>query len=69
MTILTPFDGRSFRTHGILPSFPVSLGSKNAEIKVKVVDAPLDYNILMVLNWTYVMSHCVINIMHFMISS
>jgi hypothetical protein len=27
-TLLTAFDGRSFRQHGIIPSFPVQLGGK-----------------------------------------
>ena len=39
-TMLTDFDGRSFRMHGILPSLKVCLGGKTVAIEVKVVDAP-----------------------------
>ena len=51
--MLTAFDGRSFRTHGILPSLEVQLGGKTIVIEVEVVDAPLDYNILLGRNWMY----------------
>ena len=47
MTMLTAFDGRSFRPHGILPSLKVRLGGKTVAIEVEVVDAPLDYNLLL----------------------
>ena len=46
-TMLTSFDGRSFQPHGILPSLEVQLGGKTVVIEVEVVDAPLDYNILL----------------------
>ena len=46
-TMLTVFDGRSFRPHSILPSLKVRLGGKTVAIEVKVVDAPLDYNLLL----------------------
>ena len=47
VTMLTVFDGRSFRQHGILPSLKVRLGGKTVAIEVEVVDAPLDYNIFL----------------------
>ena len=47
MTMLTAFDGRSFRPHGILPSLKVCLGEKTIAIEVEVVDAHLDYNLLL----------------------
>ena len=53
--MLTAFDGRSFRPHGILPSLKVHLGGKIIATKVKVVDAPLDYNISLGRNWMYSM--------------
>jgi hypothetical protein len=56
MTMLTAFDGRSFRPHGILPTFLIQLGSKIVEVEVEVVYAPLDYNILLGHNWTYAMT-------------
>ena len=46
-TMLTIFYGRLFRPHGILPSLKVRLGGKTVAIEVEVVDAPLDYNLLL----------------------
>ena len=40
-TMLTAFDGRSFRLHGILPSLKVQLGKKTVAIEVEVVEHPL----------------------------
>ena len=54
-TMLTTFDGRSFRPHGILPSLKVRFGGKTIMIEVEVVDAPLHYNILLGQNWIYSM--------------
>jgi hypothetical protein len=53
--MFTAFDGHSFRLHGIFPAFPVQLGGKTIEVEVEVVDAPLDYNLLLGRNWTYAM--------------
>jgi hypothetical protein len=53
--MLTTFDGHSFHPHDILPAFPVQLGGKTVEVEVEVVDAPLDYNLLLGRNWTYAM--------------
>jgi hypothetical protein len=53
--MLTAFDGHSFHPHGILPAFPIQLGGKIVEVEVEVVDAPLDYNLLLGRNWTYAM--------------
>ena len=41
-TMLTAFDGISFRPHGIIPSLKVCSGGKTVTIEVEVVDAPLD---------------------------
>ena len=54
-TMLTAFDGRSFRPHGIIPSLKVRLGGKTVAIEVEVVDVPLDYNLLLGRNWMYSM--------------
>ena len=40
-TMLTTFDGRSFRSHEITPSLKVQLGGKTITIEVKVADVPL----------------------------
>ena len=52
-TMLTTFDVKSFRLHRILPSLKVQLGGKTVTIEVEVVDAPLDYNLLLGRNWMY----------------
>jgi hypothetical protein len=64
MTMLTAFDGRSFRPHKILPVFPVQLGGKTMEVDVEVVDAPLDYNLLLGCNWTYAITAVVSSVFH-----
>jgi hypothetical protein len=54
-TLLTAFDGHSFQPHGIIPSFPMQLGGKTVCVEVEVVDASLDYNLLLGRSWTYAM--------------
>ena len=54
-TMLTAFDGRSFRPHKIIPSLKFLLVGKIVAIEVKVVDVPLDYNLLLGHNWMYSM--------------
>jgi hypothetical protein len=54
-TLLTTFDGRSFQPHGIIPYFPMQLGGKTVCVEVEVVDASLDYNLLLGSSWTYAM--------------
>jgi hypothetical protein len=46
-TLLSSFDGHSFKPHGIIPYFLVNLGGKIMCIEVEVVDAPLDYKFLL----------------------
>ena len=55
VTMLTAFDGRTFRPLGIIPSLKVHLGGKTVAIEVEEVDAPLDYNLLLGRNWMYSM--------------
>ena len=45
--MLRTFDGRGFHPHGLLQSLAVQLGGKTVTVDVKVVDAPLDYNLLL----------------------
>ena len=54
-TLLTAFDERSFRPHGILLAFEIKLAGKLASIEVDVIDAPLDYNLILGRSWTYSM--------------
>ena len=65
ITMLTSFDGRYFWPHGILPSLEVQLGGKTVMIKVEVVDAPLDYNLLLGHNWIYNMTAVVASLFRF----
>jgi hypothetical protein len=53
--LLTAFNARSFRTHGIIPSFLMQLGGKTMCFEVEVVDTYLDYNLLLGRCWTYSM--------------
>ena len=46
-SMLKAFDGHVFKPHGIVPSFPVTLGGKTVTVEVEVVDAPIDYNLLL----------------------
>ena len=55
-TLLTAFDRRSFRPHGILSAFEIKLAGKAVFVEVEVTDAPLDYNLLLGRSWTYAMS-------------
>jgi hypothetical protein len=58
-TLLTAFNGHSFRPHGIIPPFTMQLGGKIVCVEVQVVDVPLDYNLLLGRIWTYAM-HAVV---------
>jgi hypothetical protein len=60
-TLLTAFDGHLFKPHGIIPSFAMQLGGKTMCVEVEVVDAPLEYNLLLGRSWTYAM-HVVVSI-------
>ena len=45
--LLKAFDGHTFKLHRIVPAFLVGLGGKMVTVDVEVVDAPLDYNLLL----------------------
>ena len=53
---LKAFDGIGFHPHGLMPTLSVELGGKIVSIQVEVVDAPLDYNLLLGRNWFYAMT-------------
>ena len=46
-TVLKAFDGHLFTPHGIFATFPIELGGKIVTVEVEVVNAPLDYNLLL----------------------
>ena len=45
-----------FQPHGLTPALLVELEGKNISIQVEVVDALLDYNLLLGRNWFYTMT-------------
>jgi hypothetical protein len=62
--MLTTFDSHFFHPHGILLAFLVQLGGKTIEVDGKVVDVPLDYNLLLGCNWTYAMTVVISSVLH-----
>jgi len=54
--ILKAFDGRGFHPFGILQDFPIGVEGKTVNLDVEVVDAPLDYNLLLGRSWSYAMT-------------
>jgi hypothetical protein len=54
-TMLKAFNGHQFLPHGILTAFPIELGGKIVSVDMEVVDAPLEYNLLLGRSWFYVM--------------
>ena len=55
-TTLKYFDGRTYKPCGIINNLHVKLGGKTMNVVVDVVDGPLEYNILLVRSWVYVMT-------------
>jgi hypothetical protein len=54
-TTLKEFDGRGFQPHRLFQSFTMTLKGKTVLIEIEVVDAPLDYNLLLGHSWFYAM--------------
>ena len=52
-TTLKAFDGRGFQLHGLIPTLSIELGGKIVSVQVEVMDALLDYNLLLGRNWFY----------------
>jgi hypothetical protein len=63
-TILKYFDGHSFKPHGILTSLPIELRGKTVSVEVEVVDATLDYNMLLGRTWFYAMKVVASTVFH-----
>jgi hypothetical protein len=49
------FDRHVFKPHGILTTLPIEIGGKTISIDTEVIDAPLDYNLLLGCTWFYAM--------------
>ena len=62
--MLTTCDGISFRLHDILHSLKFHLRGKTVAIEVEVVDATLDYNLLLGRNWMYNMQAVASSLFH-----
>ena len=52
---LEVFDGRESHPFGVLTSLPIMLEGKKANIEVEVIDAKLNYNLLLGRSWTHTM--------------
>ena len=55
-TTLKAFNGRTYTPYGILSNLQVEIRGKAIDIKVKVIDGLLDYNILLGRPWVYAMA-------------
>ena len=55
-TTLKSFDRKYFQPHGLLPALSIEMGGNISSIQVEVVDAPIDYNLLLGRNWFYAMT-------------
>jgi len=55
-TTLKTFDGRGFQRHELLQYFTVTLKGKTVSIDIKVVDAPMNHNLLLSHSWFYAMT-------------
>jgi len=53
--MLKAFDGHVFNPHRILTTLPIEIGGKIVSIDVEVIDALLDYNLLLGCTWFYTM--------------
>jgi len=58
-TTLKAFDGRGFRSYGLLNDFQIELEGKIIAIDVEIFVAQLDYNVLLGRSWTYAMESVV----------
>ena len=54
-TMLKTFDGVYFTPYGILCNLPIEFVGKTMDVEVEVIDAPLDYNMILGWSWFYAM--------------
>jgi hypothetical protein len=67
-TLLKSFDGHMFQPYGIITTLPIELGGKTVFVAIEVVDAPLEYNLLLGRTWFYEMTavvSSVFRVLHF----
>ena len=53
---LRAWDGHASQPIGLFRNFPITLAGKTVCVDVEVIDAPLDYNIILGRSYTYAMS-------------
>ena len=63
-TLLTAFDSHSHRPHGFVTALPIYVGGKIVNIEVEIVDASLDYNLMLGKNWIYEMDAIASSLFH-----
>ena len=66
-TTLKAFDGHTYKAYRILNNLQVELVGKSVTVEAKVVDRPLDYNILLGRPWVYSMVAVVSTYFHMII--
>jgi hypothetical protein len=52
-TMLKSFNGHMFHPNGIIVALPIKVGGDTFSIVVEVVNAPLEYNMLLQFTWFY----------------
>ena len=57
--VLKEFDGHSFPPHGFSMACPTELEGKTVQVDVEVVDAPIDYNMLLGCSLIHIMREVV----------
>jgi hypothetical protein len=55
-TLLKELYRHMFQSHGIITTSPIDLGGKTIYVVVEVIDAPIEYNLLLGRTWFYEMN-------------
>jgi hypothetical protein len=64
---LRAYDGHPSQPEGLYQNVPIELGGKMILIDIKVIDAPLDYNILFGCSYMYAMKFMASSVFHTML--
>ena len=65
-TTLRAYDGHPTKSQGILPDVPITLAGKTVLIDIEVVDAQLEYNLLLGRSYMYSMRAVASTVFHLM---
>ena len=63
---LQAYDGHPTKSQGILPHVPITLARKTVLIDIEVVNAQLDYNLLLMRSYMYAMRAVTSTVFHLM---